>query len=123
VATAVDTALTEVLAALDTLAPEVVGARALASLDQTLAPEARASDAELLGLLTRRQAKLEAARDALAALVSDGYPTVPLEDATAPVLAELDQAIAAMVAARTRFNPLGPPVAGTVTAAAPDLKA
>ncbi len=86
-ATAVEAAIAEIDAALTTVAPQHEGLRDFAKLN--LQPETAAEVIQLTAVVDARVAALRVAKDALGALLGNGYPTLAIVEVTERVFADL----------------------------------
>lgn len=98
---AVDTAISEITTTLTTLAPQHEGLRDYARLNIEEATRREVTDA--LEDYDRRKQLLESAKAANQALVADGHPDLPLREISASALADLQNQLDTITAARGLF--------------------
>lgn len=99
---AVTTAITEITTTLETLAPQHEGLRDYSRLNIQEATRREITDA--LDDYERRRVLLEAAKAANQALVDDGHPDLPQREVSASALADLQDQLDTITAARALFQ-------------------
>lgn len=117
----VDDAMLEIEGAILAMAPAHEGLRDYAALD--LRPESLSEVQSAISRYDQRLALLSAARDHLAALQADGFPSLELPPVTATVLDDLRENASTIAAALGKFR--APAQASTLglSADAPEPKA
>jgi len=101
-ATAVEQALQEIVTKMAIVAPQHEGLRDYSRLN--ISPETRTEVTAAITVYDRRVTVMLAAKNALTALLADGYPDLDIREVSAAVLADLKENAATIEAALAQFG-------------------